>query len=255
MIDQARGELFKSAHHDDLISRDLLQRCIDALDLHPEAVLAYTWSAAIDSTGTVTHLVDYTTSTSLPRAPERFKTMLFDGWGDDYGGVVRLAALRSIAPLNSYHFADRVFTTELGLYGPFHIIPERLHFRRISWGAGRPPCRHPAEVHSSGPPPRRWSLATSGPTLCGIPFGLLPSYSTSTALCFRAVGVLPDSDGMDRRKGASDSQSDPLAGGNSSLRTNSTTSRRLFRCAASSPGNSRRVLRQENPSAGERPAS
>jgi glycosyltransferase involved in cell wall biosynthesis len=131
VINQARGELFKSAHHDDLVARDLLQRCIDALDIHPEAVLAYTWSAAIDSTGTVTHLVDYTTSTSLPRAPERFKSMLLDGWGDDYGGVVRLAALRSVAPLNSYHFADRVFTTELGLHGPFHIIPERLHFRRI----------------------------------------------------------------------------------------------------------------------------
>jgi glycosyltransferase involved in cell wall biosynthesis len=131
VMDQARGELFKSAHHDDLYARDLLERCIGALDEHPEAILAYTWSAAIDGTGVVTHLIDYTTSTSLPRAPERFESMLFDGWGDDYGGVVRLGTLRSIAPHNSYHFADRVFTTELGLHGPFYIIPERLHFRRV----------------------------------------------------------------------------------------------------------------------------
>lgn len=131
VIEQARGELFKSAHHDDLYARDLLERCIDALDQHPEAVLAYTWSAAIDSAGVVTHLIDYTTSTSLPKAPQRFESMLFDGWGDDYGGVVRLGVLRSIAPHNSYHFADRVFTTELGLHGPFYIIPERLHFRRV----------------------------------------------------------------------------------------------------------------------------
>jgi glycosyltransferase involved in cell wall biosynthesis len=131
VIEQARGELFKLAHHDDLYARDLLQRCVEALDQHPEAVLAYTWSAAIDSTGVVTHLIDYATSTSLPKAHQRFHSMLFDGWGDDYGGVVRLVTLRSIAPHNSYHFSDRVFTTELGLHGPFCIIPERLHFRRV----------------------------------------------------------------------------------------------------------------------------
>jgi glycosyltransferase involved in cell wall biosynthesis len=131
VIDRARGELFKSAHHDDLCGRDLLVRCVDALDEYPEAVLANTWSAAIDSNSVVTHLIDRTTSTSLPRASQRFASMLFDGWGDDYGGVVRLSALRSIAPHDSYHFADRIFTTELGLHGPFSIVPERLQFRRV----------------------------------------------------------------------------------------------------------------------------
>jgi len=32
VIGQARGELFKWASHDDLYARDLLKRCIDALD-------------------------------------------------------------------------------------------------------------------------------------------------------------------------------------------------------------------------------
>jgi len=67
----------------------------------------------------------------LPSAPARLQSMLFDGWGDDYGGVVRIGALRSVAPLNSFHFADRIFTTELGLHGPFCILPERLQFRRV----------------------------------------------------------------------------------------------------------------------------
>jgi glycosyltransferase involved in cell wall biosynthesis len=131
VIGQARGELFKSAHHDDLCADDFLSRCVNALDEHPDAVLANTWSAAIDSDTVVTHLIDYTTATALPEAPKRFKSMLFDGWGDDYGGVVRLRALRSITPHNSYHFADRIFTTELGLQGPFCVIPERLQFRRV----------------------------------------------------------------------------------------------------------------------------
>ncbi len=51
---QARGELFKSASHDDLYARDLLRLCIDALDEHPDVVLAHSWSAVIDDSGAVT---------------------------------------------------------------------------------------------------------------------------------------------------------------------------------------------------------
>ncbi|HWM05002.1 MAG TPA: glycosyltransferase family 2 protein, partial [Actinophytocola sp.] len=46
-----RGELFKWASHDDLYGRDLLRRCVDALDAHPEMILAHAWSAFIDGDG------------------------------------------------------------------------------------------------------------------------------------------------------------------------------------------------------------
>ena len=130
MIEEAKGELFKSASHDDLYGEDLVGRCIQALDEHPDAVLAHSRSALIDCTGAVIHLVDYPVATSSPRAPDRFRSMLFDGWGDDEGGVVRLEVLRRTALHGSYHFADRTFTAELGLHGPFCIVPERLYFRR-----------------------------------------------------------------------------------------------------------------------------
>ncbi|MGH2603742.1 MAG: glycosyltransferase family 2 protein, partial [Dehalococcoidia bacterium] len=51
---QARGELFKWASHDDLYARDLLRRCVEALDEHPHMVLAHAWHAIIDGAGTVT---------------------------------------------------------------------------------------------------------------------------------------------------------------------------------------------------------
>ena len=38
---QATGELFKLAAHDDLYARDLLKKCIEALDSHPEVVVAH----------------------------------------------------------------------------------------------------------------------------------------------------------------------------------------------------------------------
>jgi len=136
VIRQARGELFKSASHDDLYARDLLQRCIDALDEYPQVVLAHSWSAVIDGSGAVTELVHYPVNTADPRAPERFRSMLFDGWGDDEGGVVRMDVLRRTPLHASYHFADRTFTAELALHGPFYNIPDQLYFRRHHAGQG-----------------------------------------------------------------------------------------------------------------------
>src|SRR6266568_1753449 len=35
LVEQARGELFKAAAHDDLYARDLLRLCVEALDENP----------------------------------------------------------------------------------------------------------------------------------------------------------------------------------------------------------------------------
>jgi glycosyltransferase involved in cell wall biosynthesis len=130
VIKQARGELFKMASDDDLYARDLLKRCVDALDEFPQFVLAHSWSGLIDASGTVTNLVEYPVVTDAPRTPDRFRSMLFDGWGDDEGGVIRTKVLRQIAPHDSYHLADRTFITEVGLHGPFYQVPDWLWFRR-----------------------------------------------------------------------------------------------------------------------------
>lgn len=130
VIMQAKGEFFKSAAHDDRYAPDLLERCIEVLDRSPDVVLAHSWSVVIDSTGAPRHLVDYPVVSDAPRAPDRFRSMLFDGWDDDEGGVVRLSVLRRTGLHRSFHFADRVLTTELALYGPFYIVPDRLYFRR-----------------------------------------------------------------------------------------------------------------------------
>ena len=130
VIKQARGELFKLASDDDLYGRDLLKRCIDMLDECPHYVLAHSWTALIDASGAVTNMVKYPVATDAPRAPDRFRSMLFDGWGDDDGGVIRTSVLRRVAPFGSYHFAERVFLNELGLHGPFYQVPDWLYFRR-----------------------------------------------------------------------------------------------------------------------------
>jgi glycosyltransferase involved in cell wall biosynthesis len=130
VVSQARSEFFKEAAHDDLYARDLLQRCVNALDERPDFILAHAWEALIDTAGAVIKAEDYPVASDSLRAADRFRSMLFDGWGDDGGGVIRTQVLNRVAPLGSHHFADRTFVTELGLHGPFYQVPDWLYFRR-----------------------------------------------------------------------------------------------------------------------------
>lgn len=130
VVEQAQGELFKWASNDDLYARDLLDRCIEALDKYPDVVLAHSWTAKVDDSGAVTKALKYPLSTSSPRAPERFRSLLFDNGGDDDYGVVRTAVLRQTAMKESYHHADRTIIAELVLYGRFYQVPDWLYFRR-----------------------------------------------------------------------------------------------------------------------------
>ena len=130
VAEQARGELFKWASNDDLYARDLLERCVDALDKHPDVVLAHSWTARVDASGTVSKAFEYPLNTSSPRAPERFRSLLFVSGGDDDYGVMRTEVLRRTAMQESYHHADRTIIAELSLYGRFYQVPDWLYFRR-----------------------------------------------------------------------------------------------------------------------------
>lgn len=130
VFEQARGELFKWASHDDLYARDLLQSCVDALDENPHVVLAHSWTAMVDGSGAVEKKVEYPLATASLHAPERFRSMLFADGGDDVYGVVRANILRRTALHGSHHHADRTITTEMALQGPFYQVPDWLYFRR-----------------------------------------------------------------------------------------------------------------------------
>lgn len=130
VIGQARGEMFKMASHDDLYARDLLKCCVEALDAHPQVVLAHCREAMIDESGTVTKLLEYSVNAGAARAPERFRSMLFDGWDDYTYGVMRTRVLTRTHLHGSHHFADRTINTELGLHGPFYQVPDVMYFRR-----------------------------------------------------------------------------------------------------------------------------
>ena len=163
VFQRSRGELFKWAAADDLYARNLLQRCVDALDEYHNVVLAHSWTAVIDGTGNVTQSLEYPLATNSLRAPERLRSFLFGSCGlfessgadihhvlganysvlraaDQYG-VIRADVLRRIAPLGSYHHSDMPMVCEIVLHGPFHQTSDWLYFRRDH--PDRAYCAHP----------------------------------------------------------------------------------------------------------------
>ena len=129
VAEQGSSELFKWASHDDLYARELLERCVDTLDAFPDAVLAHSWTAMIDSSNSVTFGLEYPLATGSPRAPERFRSALFDRGGDDFYGVMRRKSLPALRQ-GSHHRSDRTMVAGWTLYGSFQMIPEWLYFRR-----------------------------------------------------------------------------------------------------------------------------
>jgi glycosyltransferase involved in cell wall biosynthesis len=129
-LNRASGELFKWASYDDLYARDLLKLCVEALDTHPDVVLAHSWTARIDGSNHLIEAEEYPLSTASPKPSERFRSVLFDFGGDDDYGVIRTAALRSVAPYASHHHAARTLVAKIALRGPFYHVPLWLYFRR-----------------------------------------------------------------------------------------------------------------------------
>lgn len=145
--------LFKWASGDDLYARDLLEHCVDLLSAHPEAVLAHSWTAAVDSTGTVVQAFEYPLATDSPDPRTRLHSMLFGGddlpgaiRADDFYGVIRSDVLRKVKPHGSFHHADQTFMCELALHGPFVQHPDFLYFRR----------HHPGRAHQANPSIKSW---------------------------------------------------------------------------------------------------
>jgi glycosyltransferase involved in cell wall biosynthesis len=138
VFQESRGELFKWVAADDLYAQDLLERCVAALDDHPDFVLAHSWTGAMNEVGKVTQTLPYPLTTDVDRAPERFRAMLFGTGGNDMGmiraddmyGIMRSEMLRRVQPHGSFYRADRVLMTEIALNGKFYQVPEWLYFRR-----------------------------------------------------------------------------------------------------------------------------
>jgi glycosyltransferase involved in cell wall biosynthesis len=131
VFEQCRCDLFKWAASDDIYAPDLIERCVAALDAHPDAVLAHSWTALVTEDPSVQpRQLEYGLATESGDKAERFRSLLFDDGGDDDYGVMRADVLRRTPLHDSYHRADRTLVAELALLGRFVHVHDWLYFRR-----------------------------------------------------------------------------------------------------------------------------
>jgi glycosyltransferase involved in cell wall biosynthesis len=131
VVEQARGRYFKWAAHDDVYEPELLRRCVEALESHPDAVLAHAADAAIDETGEVLGPLPYELDTANPSPSARLRSLLYVSGGNDDYGVMYTDVMRRIAPYGAGAYgSDRVFVASMLLQGPFHRVPQILYYRR-----------------------------------------------------------------------------------------------------------------------------
>ncbi|MBI4698082.1 MAG: glycosyltransferase family 2 protein [Nitrospirae bacterium] len=110
-----------------------LERHLHVLSKHPDAVLAYPRTAAIDANGEILALTE----------PEEFEKCgitkidrfyhvcrKMSGAGNKIYGLFRAEPLLKAGVFRSLTMPDRLLLTEISQYGSFRYIPEKLWFRR-----------------------------------------------------------------------------------------------------------------------------
>jgi glycosyltransferase involved in cell wall biosynthesis len=139
VFEQARGEYFKWAAHDDVVHPSFLERAVEALDEHPEVALVYSKVREIDEHGEVTGTYDAYEDRLRLTASEphiRFGDMICVPHNCvGFFGLMRTSQLAKTDLHAPYEGADRTLLAEMALMGPVYRIPEYLIDRRDHPGA------------------------------------------------------------------------------------------------------------------------
>lgn len=131
VFELARGELFKWAAADDVISPTFLEECIKVLNRDPEVVLAYTKVDRISTSGEIDGTYDYPMRVDDPAPRIRFSDLILTNhFCVAVFGVVRRSVLAKTHLIGKYVGSDRVLLAELGLRGKLFEVSEYLFHRR-----------------------------------------------------------------------------------------------------------------------------
>lgn len=128
----ASGEYFKWAAHDDMLAPEYLERCVAALDAHPNAVLCQTLVGQIGERGELLAIFESgAPNADSPRPSARFGgSILADHHAFDVFGVIRAEALAKTPLHLPYAGSDKVLLAELALGRPFTYVREPLFIHR-----------------------------------------------------------------------------------------------------------------------------
>ena len=127
----SNAEYFKWMAHDDLLAPTYLERCVEALDRHPEVVLAFSNAAQIDENGEELGSLASKQIYDSPSAYSRMRAYMADSTRiPQVFGVFRRSALSESHLLPSYPKSDTVFMCEMAMLGRWIVIEEPLLLNR-----------------------------------------------------------------------------------------------------------------------------
>ena len=131
VFEVSRGAYFKWAAHDDRHDPAFIARCVDALDHHPEVVLATSRLIDIDEHDRPIPVEELHLRWDSPRPNVRFRALANPHHRcESVFGVIRSDVLRATPLLADYAGCDRVLLSEIALAGKFYEVPEILFLHR-----------------------------------------------------------------------------------------------------------------------------
>lgn len=130
VADAARGEFFKWASSNDAIDPNFIAECVQALDSHPESVLAYGQTVLYTAEPASGEPYDDNLDLTDDDPAERFRRCLRNlQLNNVSNGLIRRSALRQTGPRPRFRSADSVFLAHLALLGKFTAVPTTRFYR------------------------------------------------------------------------------------------------------------------------------
>jgi len=135
LVGEARGRYFKWSSANDLCEPTLLERCVEALENDPEAVLCYGRSHLISEDGQDLGAYPHDFELTAKRPSDRYHGLLLSLFlNNAITGVVRTAVLRRTRLLRLYPGGDIPLMQEIALAGTILLAPEAVAYRRMGGG-------------------------------------------------------------------------------------------------------------------------
>jgi glycosyltransferase involved in cell wall biosynthesis len=137
VFEMTKGEYFRWSAYDDVLAPELLERCVEVLDRHPNVVLCYPKTIVIDEQGNIVSTYEDNFNFRSPFPHIRFRDFLRVCEPSDCNaifGLIRRSVLEKTPLIKDYHSTDKILLGELALLGEFYEVPERLFYRRFHPG-------------------------------------------------------------------------------------------------------------------------
>jgi glycosyltransferase involved in cell wall biosynthesis len=138
VFEQARGEYFRWASHDDVLKPEFLRRCVEVLDQAPASVVLVGPQVEVigaDGRPLGGNITAEVLEARRPRPHQRCAEVLRTvQWGSPQYGLYRTRALRRTSLIGPYFGSDYTLLLELALQGEIWQFPEVLFQKRFHPG-------------------------------------------------------------------------------------------------------------------------